>query len=293
MEFRIVRSFGKELPVARERLIVAESYAYRGMRRAVHPVVRIQREQLLHLLPCPDVLVPLQQHDGVFVARLAMLGRELEHPGEQELGIVRHVEIEADLGEQPHSLHMVAMREQVVAHHAFRIQDIAVGIHAECGDDLVRQRCQIPELRVGLFGVSRASQHAIEGLQRAPAGRQRRTHGHRPFVGLDGRFGGPLGDVAMTALLIETGVSRVRMFQPLERLQRLGDALQIAKAHRDHVQHIAALRRLGGQHLRSRESLRELALLQQCAYPLDFRLEPGRRRGDDRWLHFPARGLGG
>ena len=116
-------------------------------------VVRVGLQQLLHLLAGSNVLMPLQQHDRVLVAGGIMIRRQRERALEQDLGVVQHIELHADLGQQPHAFDMIAVGEQVLADHPFGIVDLAVGEHAECGGDLDRQARELRHLAGRVLGI--------------------------------------------------------------------------------------------------------------------------------------------
>ncbi len=131
-------------------MIVPETDAHRRVGGAIHPVVRVERKQLLHFLAGANVLVAFQENDGVFVAGLAMLRGQLQHASEQDLGIVRHVEVQADLGEEAHALDVVPMGEQVLAYRLLGVENLPVGVHVEGRDDRGRQGGEVLRLRIGV-----------------------------------------------------------------------------------------------------------------------------------------------
>jgi hypothetical protein len=170
VQLGIVGRLRQELQVERQRRrVIAEAGAHRRMRGAVGAVVGIHGEQLLDFLARTHVLMTLQQHDRIVVARLAVLRRHLEDVLQEKFGVVGHVELHADLGEQPHALDVIAMGQQIAAHHPFRIENLAVGIHAEGRDDLGRQGGEIRELARSVAGVARTPLDAVERLEGAPA----------------------------------------------------------------------------------------------------------------------------
>ena len=62
------------------------------------------------------MLVPLQQNLRVVIARRPIVRSLLEHTLEQQLRVIEHVELHADLGEEPHPFDMIAVLEQIAAH---------------------------------------------------------------------------------------------------------------------------------------------------------------------------------
>jgi hypothetical protein len=161
MELGIIRRLGQDLTVQRQGLrIVAESRAYRRASGAIDPVVRISRKEFVHLLARADVLVAVQERDRILVAGGMIVRCEHQHLLEQELGIVHDVEFHADLREQPHTLDVIAMSQQVLAHELLGRRDLAVREHAVCGEDLRRQVRELRGLSGGVVRVGMAAGHA-------------------------------------------------------------------------------------------------------------------------------------
>ena len=94
-------------------LVLTEPDAGGRVGRPVAAVVRIGLQERLELLKGAHVLVALQERPDEVEARRVVLRRELEHGVEQELGVVEHLELDADAGEQPHRLDVVAVLEEI------------------------------------------------------------------------------------------------------------------------------------------------------------------------------------
>ena len=80
-------------------LVLAESDASRGVKRAESPTGRIDRQKPAGLLQRRGVLVPLGEHLGVVVTGDVIVRRERQHALEQKLGVVEDLELQADLPE--------------------------------------------------------------------------------------------------------------------------------------------------------------------------------------------------
>jgi len=85
------------------------------------------------------------------------------------------------------------------------------------------------------------------------------------LVSLDRRGGFADRTVAMAAFLEQTAVVGVQRLETGERGECVGDATEIALADSNQVPNVAVLRYFGQQHLRRRQRLGELALLEQTA----------------------------
>ncbi len=127
MKIRGRRSFFQYRAIELDRpLVLAESDARRRVADAVSAIGGIDLEQPVELFERPHVLVPPRQHHRVVVTRRMIIGRERENAFKQQFGIVKHVELHADLGEQPHRLDMVAVTSEILANQLFGRKDLAV-----------------------------------------------------------------------------------------------------------------------------------------------------------------------
>ena len=169
MQLGVTRRLRQDFTVDRQGLrIIAETCAYRRMGCAVKSVVRIDLEQFLHLLPRAHVLMAAQQGERVLVARGMIIRREHQDVLQQELGVVHDVEFHADLREQPHTLDVIAVGQQVLANDMLGRNDFTVREHAEGGQDLRRQIGELRDLTGGVLCIGRAASHAEQHLQSIP-----------------------------------------------------------------------------------------------------------------------------
>ena len=82
----------------------------------------------------------------------------------------------------------------------------------------------------------------------------------------------------MAAFLEQAAVGRMMPFQDVERCQRIGDAVQVALADRNHVEQIAVLGYFPQQCLARAQHLRELAAVEVRAHAQQFCLDARGRR---------------
>ena len=211
VQVRGARRIHQELAVERDRLFVlAEADAGGRVERAVLAILRLELQQLLELRARLAVLVALDQHQRIVVARGAVVGRQREHGLEQQLRIVQHVARDADLRQQAHGLDVIAMLQQIGADDVLGGRQFAVGKQARGQYDLGRQALERRHMLRGRGGVVRIARHAIQPLEHAPARGQRRIDVHAAQEGIDRPRRVPQGDVAMTALLVEAAELRVQ-----------------------------------------------------------------------------------
>ena len=95
------------------------------------------------------------------------------------------------LREQTHRLDVIAVRQEVRAHDALRLENFAVGKHARGRDDLDRQLRERRHVSRGGVGIGHAADGAEQHLQRLPARRQRDIDVDGGQIRLDGGAGVP------------------------------------------------------------------------------------------------------
>src|SRR5581483_7914976 len=109
---------------------------------------------------------------------------------EQELRVIEYVVPHADLGEEPHPLHVIAVLQEVLAHNTLGELDLAIGEHAESRADLDREALEPSDVFLSALRIRLAAGEAIENAQRAPARRQRRVQRQRLLEGRNRRARG-------------------------------------------------------------------------------------------------------
>src|SRR5207302_8778372 len=130
VQLRILRGLGEELPIHAERFrVVAEPDARRRIHRAESAAAGIDLQELARFLERGGVLVALAEHHRVVVARDVIARVEGEQALEEEFGIVEHVELQADLREEPHRLEMIAVLQEKLPQDPLGPIDIALGKH--------------------------------------------------------------------------------------------------------------------------------------------------------------------
>ena len=96
--------------------MIPEAHAASGELNPQLAVVGLLLEHRLDLSEGLRVPVKLQKHAGVFSARGSIVRCPLEHGRQQDLRIIEYAPGNADARQEPHGLHMIAVREQVGAH---------------------------------------------------------------------------------------------------------------------------------------------------------------------------------
>jgi hypothetical protein len=160
------------------------------------------------LLTRVTMFVARQQGDGVLIADGVIIGLEPQRLLEKMLGVVHGIELHADLREQPHTLDVIAVVPQVLAHDLLRRLNCAVREHAEGGEDLRRQLREPRRLSGGIVGLGRPASHAEQHLQGIPAGGERGVQIHGAHERLDGRRRGAHRHVTMASLLEQAAIVR-------------------------------------------------------------------------------------
>jgi len=185
---------------------------------------------------------------------------------------------------------VIVVLEEIVAHKALGLIDLPVDEHAVGGDNLDRQTRQPCDILGRIPGVGLPARHPIQHAQCPPARGQCRIQHYRVLEGLDGGRRGSHGDMAVSALLKQAGILRVQPLEALERLQGIGNPLQVALGDRHYVQHVAVLRHFREQRPRGSQRRLELAPLEQPADTVHLRLDARGGRVDDRSFHRAQRG---
>ena len=160
---------------------------------------------------------------------------------EQQFRIVVHLELHADLCQQPHTLDVVAVSQQEPADELFGGNDVAVGKQARGGRHLRGQAFQLGDVLGGEFGVAGAPGHVEQDLQGVPACRERRVDVHRLQERLDGGLGILPRDEAVAALLEQPAIPGCNCSRRASVDRASGMRLQIPLADGDDVQDVAIL----------------------------------------------------
>ena len=129
----------------------------------------------------------------------------------------------------------------------------------------------------GDLGVLRIAGQAIEAVQHLPARRQGGVQVDGEQQALDGARRVLEADVAEAPLLMQPAEPGLGALQPVEHLQRLGNALQVAQAGGGDQQKVTVLRRARQDGLCARQRLGVATLLLKSPKPDDVLLDPGRR----------------
>jgi hypothetical protein len=106
--------------------VLAHADAHGRVRDSVGPIARLDAQQPLDLLERLHVLVPGEEREHVVVAHRVVIGLEQQCALEQQLRIVIHVQLHADLCQQSHALHVIAVPQQELADELLGGDDVAV-----------------------------------------------------------------------------------------------------------------------------------------------------------------------
>lgn len=184
-------------------------------------------------------LVTLDQALRIIAACGDVIGHEIEHAGEQQLGIVEHLARHRDLCQQAHRLDLVAMFDEIGADHLLGGFEFAIVEQRGGGNHRGRQGGERRDMRGGERGIRRVAAKAIHPLEHPPAHRQGRVERDRAQQRGDRRPGVFARDVAQAAFLQHLAVSRVQQREAIERDERLGDTPRHPQADRLDQQQVA------------------------------------------------------
>ena len=208
--------------------MIPEAHAASGELNPQLAVVGLLLEHRLDLSEGLRVPVKLQKHAGVFSARGSIVRCPLEHGRQQDLRIIEYAPGNADARQEPHGLHMIAVREQVGAHPRLGAVEIAVGEQRHAGQHLRRELRQARDAARRLLGWLGLTGHAKEALEHAPAADQRVIERHRLEKGLDGRGRLLQVDAAPAAFLVQPAEARMVSFESRQRAECLVRAAEMA-----------------------------------------------------------------
>src|SRR6476646_6788095 len=96
-------------------LVLAETCAGRCVHGLQRAVLRLVPGELFYLAPRLRVAMQLDEYEGVFLAGQAVVRRALEHGSEQYFRIEVHLAFNADAGEEPHRLDVIAVLQEIRA----------------------------------------------------------------------------------------------------------------------------------------------------------------------------------
>ena len=266
-------------------LMVAEPDVGVRTGRAKRAIRRVDLEKPLRLLERSSVLVAQRQHQDVVVAGRVVVGGKHQNALEQKLRVVEHVELHADLREQPHGLNVIAVRLQKRPHDALRSVEIALGHEIGRGNDRGRQFRDLGRLLRGVLGLRAVSGRPMEFGESLPTRGQRAMQGDGLAVSLDGRGGFTYSPVAMAAFLEQAPILGMKPLEACQRPECIGYTAEAALTDREHVEHVPVLRHFAVQRLGRRERLRESLRFEQRAHAIHAGLDPRRGRLEFRGLH--------
>ncbi len=222
--------------------------------------------------------VTVQEDAGVVAPQFDVVGSHLERRRQQHLGIIEHFARDADAGEQPHRLDVIAMAQQKCADEFFGGRELAFTEETGRSDDIRRNRFQLPHVRGGDLSLPVVADHLVETFEHAPGGRQCWIDLYRALVGLDRARRILECDVTVAALLVETARPRVMALHVGERVEGVRDPSAVSLCQGEQVQHVAVFRVQRAQRYGGSDRLREAVHLDQAADPLHLELHAGGRR---------------
>ncbi len=280
----------QQLAVERNRaLMVAESHPRAREQHLQGSAARVVRHELLDLGECFLVAVQLGEDERVLVARRLVVGRALEHRGEQHLGIEVDLVRDADARQQPHRLDVIAVLEEVGPDQRLGRLEITVGEETGAEHHVLRQRAQRRHVARRQGGVRRLALHAVQAFEHAPAARQRMVDVDRLEECIDRRLRLAQRHEAAAALLVETAELRMMLLEAGQGCEGLGylpaEALRNGRAQqRLAVAGRALEHRLGGgEHLVKAVLAQELMELGADGARVGGGVARRDRVGDRRW----------
>ncbi len=212
----------QQLAVERNRaLMVPKAHARAREQHLQRSAARVVRHELLDLGECFLVAVQLGEHERVLVARRLVVGRALEHRGEQHL---RSIEVDlvrdADPRQQPHRFDVIAVLEEVGPDQRLGGLQITVGEETGADHHILRQSAQRRDVARRQGGVRRLPLHAVQAFEHAPAARQRMVDVDRLEERIDRRLRLAQRHEAAPALLVETAEVRMMLLEGWRGLRR-------------------------------------------------------------------------
>jgi hypothetical protein len=230
-QIRRLRRLGQHRFIDRDRLVVAAEAHGRCRRQgAIVEIGGVERQESLQLLAGGGVAVAIHQAARIFQARRAMVGLQLEHGGQEQLGIVQHAARHADFGQQPHRLGVIPMAQEEGADPPFGWIQVPVGEQGRAGHHLAWKGRQGGDMGRRGRRIGRVADQPIEAFEHLPGHGQGRIDVHRPQQGVDGCRGIAPRDEAKSALLVEKAEPGLKGLQPRQALHGLVDTQQVAQA---------------------------------------------------------------
>ena len=225
----VLRGAAEQLPVKRDRtLVLTESHARGRVERLERDAFGLIAQQLIQLLPCLLVAVQLHQHERVFLARDAVVRRPLEQGGEQHLGVEIDLVRDADAGQEPHRLDVIAVLEEKGAHECLGRLQVAVQEQPGRQHHFLRQAAQGGDVTARRGGILLVALHAVKALEHLPAAWQRVVEVHRLEKGLSGLRRLPQLDEAAAAFLVQATEARMVLLERRECPQGGRDLSEVA-----------------------------------------------------------------
>ena len=171
--FGVLRRAVEQPTVERKRLFMpAKTNQVRGREHAQLAAARIIFEQLRKLLLGVLILVKLDQDVGELQPRRTVAGRPLQDRLQQQLRVIEDLARDADAGQQPHCLHVIAVGDQPCAHQRLRDFQITVFEKPDGGEDLCGHLAQSGQMAGSGVGILGLPEHAVQALEHAPCPRQ-------------------------------------------------------------------------------------------------------------------------
>ncbi len=165
-------------------LVLTDPHTGCGLQDLQRPAVGVIRQQFLHFARSFLVPVQLDQYEGIFLARHAIVGRTLHDCGEQYLCIKINLVCNPDPGQQPHGFDVVTVLEEVGADQRLGRLEIAIREQARRENDFLGHRPQGNHVARRHGSVRSLALHAVEPFEHAPASGQRVIDLHGTKEGL-------------------------------------------------------------------------------------------------------------
>ena len=212
---RVVRHRLQQRLVGRHRRVeIADRQIFIGIEHFKFRVAGLLGPQFHRLSQRLLKFLPFPQQFGIIIlcadiVRFQSLGRF-----QQEFGIIIGIEPEADFGEQPHRLDMMAFPLEERPAHCLGLGQSTFLNEAGDGLQLGWQGRQIGILRPGKVGLCIASGGAVQFGQSSPAGRQRAIVGYRGLIGSKRLLAAAKFAKAVAPLLPGAAIAGVQGDQP-------------------------------------------------------------------------------
>src|SRR5882724_4838085 len=221
-------------------LVLPETGTHGRMERKVVPVVGLELQEARGLLARLQSFPLIDQHPGIVGSRSLVSWCESQRFLQQPLRIIERLALMHDPPEQAQRFDVSARRAQVCPNYLLCRCRLAVTEQTARVHDLGRQspeHCELPGRQRGFLHIAC---DAIQALEHAPAGGQRRIDVDTALEGIDCARHIVYGRETVTALLMQAAEARMLLLEALQRCQRCSTLVEATLVHGSEIKSVAA-----------------------------------------------------